>query len=458
MAGLLDYLGTPEGQGLLSAAFGGLAGARRGAPLNSIGGAGLAGLSGYVGAQQRGLEQSRYDMQNKLSAIQLQQAQQQQSDTQAERQLARDSFQTSGDMAVSQNGGPNLAASNAQPTTSPGMNMNKYSTGLWAINPDKAAQFAVQQNAMRPKFKEFTQGIDQTTNKLVNYSVNEFGTATPTAFAPKPSIKLANLGGTMQAYDENSLTPGATFKATASPDAILSANTSTSNNRATISKDLTVAGITTDGSVNQNVETMAQAIARGAAAPITGFALAKPQGQTVMRRVFELNPSYDETTYSAKMKGAKDFSTGSQGNAMRSFAVAGQHLDQLGGLVDALDNGNIQLVNKIANSFATQTGGTAPTNFDAAKDIVSKEVVKAIVAGGGGVSEREELARLMSQAKSPAQLKGVISQYRSLMGAQHDALLQQRRAAGLPDSTLPNYGGDSTHPPEINGLLQKYGK
>ena len=30
MAGLLDYLETPQGQGLLSAAFGGIAGARRG--------------------------------------------------------------------------------------------------------------------------------------------------------------------------------------------------------------------------------------------------------------------------------------------------------------------------------------------------------------------------------------------------------------------------------------------
>ena len=51
--GLLDFLQTPEGQGILSAAFGGLATARRGAPLNSLGRAGMAGLSGYAGAQDR---------------------------------------------------------------------------------------------------------------------------------------------------------------------------------------------------------------------------------------------------------------------------------------------------------------------------------------------------------------------------------------------------------------------
>lgn len=55
--GLLDqfseFARTPEGQGLLSAAFGGLAGARRGQPLNSIGRAGLAGMQGYGGALDR---------------------------------------------------------------------------------------------------------------------------------------------------------------------------------------------------------------------------------------------------------------------------------------------------------------------------------------------------------------------------------------------------------------------
>ena len=53
MAGLLDFISTPEGQGLLSATFGGLAGARRGQPINSIGRAGMAGLMGYGNAQER---------------------------------------------------------------------------------------------------------------------------------------------------------------------------------------------------------------------------------------------------------------------------------------------------------------------------------------------------------------------------------------------------------------------
>ncbi|MFV3416141.1 hypothetical protein ACNFH8_28145 [Pseudomonas sp. NY15436] len=54
--GLLDFVQSPMGMGLLSAAFGGLAGARRGAPLNSLGAAGLAGVAGYNAASANALK------------------------------------------------------------------------------------------------------------------------------------------------------------------------------------------------------------------------------------------------------------------------------------------------------------------------------------------------------------------------------------------------------------------
>jgi len=79
--GLLDFIRTPEGQGLLSAAFGGLAGARQGAPLNSIGRAGMAGLMGYGNAQDRqqqaaeAAQTGKYrDMQQQSMQMQIEEA------------------------------------------------------------------------------------------------------------------------------------------------------------------------------------------------------------------------------------------------------------------------------------------------------------------------------------------------------------------------------------------------
>ena len=275
--------------------------------------------------------------------------------------------------------------------------------------------------------------------------------------AAATKVNQINTGGTTNTQTYNPITNQtqtvASVQNTVAPDTAANNATSRSNNAANIAKDLTVAGMNPTGGISDNMEGMAQLIASGKAAAPTGMAAARPGVAALMARVAQINPDYDATTYAAKTKAARDFSTGTQGNAMRSFAVSGQHLDQLGHLIDALDNGNNQTINQVGNAISAWNGGTAPTNFDAAKDVVSKEVIKAIVGGGGGVSEREELSKLMSNAKSPAQLKGVIQQYTGLMSAQHDALLQQRRAAGLPDSTMPDYGGvNAGTAPTIGGF------
>lgn len=69
--GLLDFIKTPEGQGLLSAAFGGLAGARRGQPLNSLGRAGLAGMQGYSTAIDRQGDEAEKAFQKQYRTLQM---------------------------------------------------------------------------------------------------------------------------------------------------------------------------------------------------------------------------------------------------------------------------------------------------------------------------------------------------------------------------------------------------
>lgn len=161
---------------------------------------------------------------------------------------------------------------------------------------------------------------------------------------------------------------------------------------------------------------------------------ATKEGIALMTMVNQYNPSYDATQYGSKVKARNDFTTGKNGNTVRSLNVAVQHLDQLGQLSDAMANGDIQAVNKIANIFATQTGQPAPSNFNAAKQIVGDEIVKAIVGSGGGVSDREEAAHNISAASSPQQLAGVIKTYQGLLGGQLKGLKQQyEKSTGLND-------------------------
>ena len=174
-----------------------------------------------------------------------------------------------------------------------------------------------------------------------------------------------------------------------------------------------------------SVDATASMIANGQVAPLSGFAMKTPWGQKVMQRVAELNPQFSGATFANTKKAVQDFNTGKLGGTVRSLNVATSHLDTLGNLADALNTGNIQAVNKVANYWKSQTGQSAPTDFEAAKKIVADEVVKAVVGSGGGVADREEAARTISAANSPAQLRGVINTYKDLMHGQLNGLRQQ---------------------------------
>lgn len=130
----------------------------------------------------------------------------------------------------------------------------------------------------------------------------------------------------------------------------------------------------------------------------------------------------------SQSKAVKDFSTGTQGKQVNAFNTAIDHLSTMDKLSDALQGGDTKAINLIANTVAKQTGAPAPTNFDAAKQIVTAEVIKAVVASGGGVREREEAERNFSAANSPAQLKGVINTYKQLLGGQLNSLGVQYEA------------------------------
>jgi hypothetical protein len=158
------------------------------------------------------------------------------------------------------------------------------------------------------------------------------------------------------------------------------------------------------------------------------------QGIALMDLVSQYNPQYDATQYGAKNKARLDFTTGKNGNNVRSLNVAVQHLEQLGGLSAALGNGDIQMVNKLGQAIAEQTGSPAPTNFDGVKQMVGDEIVKAVVGSGGGVHDREEIANNISRASSPQQLMGVIRQYQGLLGGQLKGLKKQyEKSTGLND-------------------------
>lgn len=166
---------------------------------------------------------------------------------------------------------------------------------------------------------------------------------------------------------------------------------------------------------------MVKAIGEGRMAPLSGMALTHGPGLKIMQDVENAYPGFNANAF----KTLAEFDRGKLGNTVRSLNVANDHLDTLQQYASALNNGDVKLINSMSNSFKSQFGQTAPTNFNAAKQIVADEVVKAVVGSGGSLADREEAARTISAANSPEQLLGVIQTYKSLMRGQLEGLRQQ---------------------------------
>lgn len=150
--------------------------------------------------------------------------------------------------------------------------------------------------------------------------------------------------------------------------------------------------------------------------------------ERLMSAVAKYDPTYNQNDFGARAKAIKDFSTGQQGNIVRSFDVAIDHLDTLQKAADAMKNGDTLLLNKLRNAWRQQTGSDLPTNFQALVPLVSGEIAKAVIGSNNALSDREELRTNLKNANSPDQISGVITGYKGLMSGQLKGLRQQYEA------------------------------
>jgi hypothetical protein len=133
--------------------------------------------------------------------------------------------------------------------------------------------------------------------------------------------------------------------------------------------------------------------------------------------------------YKANLAAIKAFNTGIEGRSTRSLNTVMYHLDTLDQAGKALENGDIRLFNSIGNKINKELGVAAPTDFEATKKIVSSEIIKAITGAGGALKDREEAQQTLDAASSPAQLSGVIKQYKELFAGQLVGLEQAYTAS-----------------------------
>ena len=256
--------------------------------------------------------------------------------------------------------------------------------------------------------------------------------------ANTPKLTAVSLGNRTQLVDTNPNTNRGQPTALAhgvSPDTA-----------ATIQKDYNVAGLGPNGQAGgEVVDKLADAYGNNRL-QINSRTLSNPVERAAVLKALD-NPNYSPAKTDAMFKAVDDFMTGTDAGVVRSQSTSIKHLAQLGEIIDKVDNNNFKPVNQLWNPIRREFGNADLSSLDAAKTIAGREILKAITAGGGGVSEAQDLNDALHGAKTTKELRAVINTWSGLLASQRENMFTQRDATtGLPASNFPNYENPTPAP------------
>ena len=185
-----------------------------------------------------------------------------------------------------------------------------------------------------------------------------------------------------------------------------------------------------------------------------------PTVARLVEGLYKAFPDYDETQFAIRQGAGKAFAYGKQGDKLRSFGTAVQHIETLLDIAKGLSTGDIKRANMVANLFGKETGSAPPVTMEAVQQLVADEILASIVPGAGGVEERLQLAKKLSGNNSYEVLKQVTERFQEMMKAQGGNLKRQAEYGGVDTSKMPDYTKHSADegktPIDNKGAYQLY--
>lgn len=154
------------------------------------------------------------------------------------------------------------------------------------------------------------------------------------------------------------------------------------------------------------------------------------------------NPAFDNAIangqdFSTTQRGLNAFAVGPPSNQARSINNVVGHLQLMENLFTGLQNGDVQIANKIGAQWKKAFGSEVPTDIQTAASFIGPELTKILSANNstGTAPERQEFSNTAANlANAPEQTGGAIATLKNMLGRQMtDLAIQYHGATGRSD-------------------------
>lgn len=167
--------------------------------------------------------------------------------------------------------------------------------------------------------------------------------------------------------------------------------------------------------INPAIANEVRAIAEGRL-PVPPTSRMNPMNEVKRQLLMKYDPSFDVTDTGARLKMAKDYTTGGKvGQQINAFQTALNHASRLSDQAEGLDNSSFKKYNSIANWLKNETGSAEVKRFEDTRDKFAHEMTRLWMGAGGSESEQKRAIDNLYAAGSPDQLRGVIANDVDLM-------------------------------------------
>lgn len=189
--------------------------------------------------------------------------------------------------------------------------------------------------------------------------------------------------------------------------------------------DPTKTGATYLSTLEPQIASQVKALDEGRLQFPSSFALKTPYWQGMLAAVSRYDPSFDAINYNARASARKAFTSGKEAQQVNALNTVAQHLAQLQGYANALQNRSFTPYNAVVNAAESKLGNPAPTNFDRTVLPVAQELERVWRGTGGSEADIQQWIKNMSSSSSPEQFKEAFSGLSDLIYGKLAALRDQ---------------------------------